>query len=523
MIMGRGKILVFLRVSTEAQELINQKNEMRDFCSSMGYDDIIYVEGIGASAIKINDEYIEMYEQVKSYIDRKEISAVAVWAVNRLARDEEWFVKFKKLFIDNKVQFIIKNPTLCLLNEDGSVNAGSELALSLFSTMSQQEMKEKQQKFKRTKSAYAKIGKWVGGDNRKYGYAIDENHFFVPDEEESKIVKLVFDLYSSGQYSNYTLAKELNSRGYTRYGKPFDNYFINRILSSKQYAGIPLEEWHDRVYPPIISVELYEKCRSIAEGNKMILRQGKKLVLCSKLIKCPECGRSFSSKNTHYRCTLIDEDKCTNNVAVRSSVVDLLAWRVAFEEHMQYLIEITENNAQVYHQRLEVIEQKINTIKGVIAESDSKKKRVIDSFIEGYLDLKERDLRLKKIQDDALSHNKELNALEEEKNSILELLENVNKEKDEWLYFDTLDTIGNSVKTDEDRYTIIHKHIHKILPSRYQHGERGKKTKGDNAVFFEIHTIKGEVKKFIHIPRAHKGDNLLTYHDDKGLWLGERI
>ena len=155
------KILVFLRVSTEVQELDNQKAEMRDFCLASGYSDdsIIYVEGKGASAIAINDEYLEMYNEVKKYIDNGEICAVAVWAVNRLARDEEWFVKFKKMFIENKVQFLVKNPTLALLNPDGSVNAGAELALSLFSTMAKQEMQERKEKFSRTKRANAKIGK----------------------------------------------------------------------------------------------------------------------------------------------------------------------------------------------------------------------------------------------------------------------------------------------------------------------------------------------------------------------------
>jgi DNA invertase Pin-like site-specific DNA recombinase len=210
--MAKGKILVFLRVSTEAQELDTQRNEMRDFVKSMGYTDVIYVEGKGAAAIKINDEYISMYEEVKSYIDRKEISAVAVWHVNRLARDEEWFVKFKKLFIENKIQFIIKNPTLCLLNEDGSVNAGSELALSLFSTMSSQDMEEKKAKFKRAKAERARKGMYNGGTNKKFGYKV-VNKYFVEDETEGAIVKLIFQLYSTGEYSTYSLANELNSRG----------------------------------------------------------------------------------------------------------------------------------------------------------------------------------------------------------------------------------------------------------------------------------------------------------------------
>lgn len=521
--MGKGTILVFLRVSTEAQELDAQKKEMQDFVKSMGYSEVIYVEGKGASAIKINDEYISMYEEVKSYIDRKEISAVAVWHVNRLARDEEWFVKFKKLFIENKVQFIIKNPTLCLLNEDGSVNAGSELALSLFSTMSAQDMAEKKAKFKRAKSAMAKIGKFAGGHSRKFGYKVDENNYLIPDEYESEVVKLIFDLYSTGEYSAYSLAKEMNSRGYTRFDKPFDRRFVSNIIQSKQYTGLPSEKWNDRVYPPIISVEMFEKCRGIADGNRIVLRQGKKMVLCSKLVKCPECGKSFTSKSTHFRCNSVEEDMCTNTITLKESVVDLVAWRVAFDEHLKYLIEVSQNNTKTYTERISVIEQKISTLQVIITDSDTKKKRIVDTYLEGYIDKKERDLRLSRLQDDVVIQQKEISALEDEKRAIMTLLENVDKELNEMIDIDTMNAMSNNIKSDTDRYNIIHKHILKIVPSRCQYGEKGRRVKGLNAVLIEIYTIKGDLHKVIYLPKAQRGNNLYTYHDEKGLWLGEWI
>lgn len=521
--MSKGKILVFLRVSTEAQELDTQRDEMRDFVKSMGYTDVVYVEGVGASAIKINDEYIEMYEEVKKRIEDREISAVAVWAVNRLARDEEWFVKFKKLFIENKVQFIVKNPTLSLLNEDGSVNAGSELALSLFSTMAKQDMEEKKEKFRRTKKTYAAQGKYTGGHNRKFGYKVDENKYFVEDEVEGAVVKLIFQLYSTGEYSTYTLADEINSRGYTHNGKPFDGTFVGTVLKSQQYTGAPDEKWNNRVYPPIISEEIFNICREIADKNKLMLRQGKKMVLCSRLMKCTECGHTFVSAAKHFRCNGTDKKVCTNNITLKEDVVDLVVWRVAFDEHLKYLIEVSENNVQTYNERLEVIEQKIKTINVVIEESDTKKKRIVDTYLEGYIDKKERDLRLSKLQNDILTHKKDLSALNEEKSAILGLLDNVNKEKDEWLYYDTLDTIGSSVKSDEDRYKIIHQHILKIIPYRYQYGEKSPKAKKENGILLEIYTVKGDVHKVIYLAKEQKGNNLLTYHNDKEIWLGERI
>lgn len=521
-----NKILVFLRVSTESQDLQEQKNEMIEFVGFNGYseEDIIFLEEKGASAIKLNDKYMAMVNTLLSYINNKEVNCVAIWSVNRILRDEEIYPKIKKALVENKVQLLIKNPSLALLNPDGSINQGSELALSLFSTMATQEMRERKEKFRRTKKAYAAQGKYCGGRNAmKFGYKVDDNKYFIPDDVESEIVRLIFQLYSTGEYSTYSLANEINSRGYTKRGKPFDGTFIGTLLKSKSYTGQPDEKWNDRVYPPIISEEIFNQCRDIADKNKLMLRQGKKMVLCSRLLKCTECNHAFVSASKHFRCNGADKGLCTNNITLKESVVDLVAWRIAFDEHMKYLIEVSENNTQAYNERLEVIEQKINTINGIIAESSTKKKRIVDTYLEGYIDKKERDLRLSKLQDDILVHQKDLSALEEEKSAILGLLENVNKEKDEWLYYDTLDTMQSGVKSDEDRYRIIHQHILKIIPLRHQHGEKGPRAKKENAIMLEIYTVKGDIHRVIYLPKEQKGDNLLTFHNDKGIWLGERI
>lgn len=519
-----GKILVFVRASTEKQEIDDQKKEMQDFVKSMGYSDgdIVYLEDKGASAIKLNDKYLNMVDVLKEYIKAGSIECCAVWHMNRLGRNDEILIELKNLFIKHKIQFICKNPSIVLLNPDGSVNEGAELAFGLFATMVKQDMLEKKAKFKRAKSAMAKKGMYVGGKNRRYGYKVNENQYFVADENESKIVKLIFQLYSTGQYSAYSLSKELNSRGYNKDGVPFDRRFIAHILRSKQYTGEAVEG-QDMVYPPLITKELYEACESIASGNKIILRQGKKLVICSKLIRCPECGTVMSSNSTYFRCNYYIEHKCSNCLTLKETVVNEVAWRVAFKEHIDYLIEVSENNTQIYNERLEVIEQKINTINGIIGESDTKKKRIIDSFIEGYIDKENRDLRLKKIQDDILSHQKEIKALEEERSAISGLLENVNKEVNEMLYYDTLDTIDAEVRTNEDHYRIIHQHILKIVPGRFQYGEKAKGVNRINGVTLDVHTIKGEVKKFRYLPMSKKGDNLFTYNDELDVWFGERF
>jgi DNA invertase Pin-like site-specific DNA recombinase len=521
------KVLIMVRTSTEQQSIDDQHREMVEFCKQQGYkeDDMIFMEEQGASAAKMDSKYLDLINRIKAEIEKnKDIKCFACWHLNRAFRTEEAYIDIKTFLVNRGIQMMVKNPYLVLLNDDGTINNGMEMAMALFAVLNKQDNLERKAKFKRAKAEMARKGMYTGGRNAmKFGYKVDENKYFIPDEVESEIVRLIFQLYSTGEYSTYSLANEINSRGYTKRGKPFDGTFIGTLLKSKSYTGQPDEKWNDRVYPPIISEEIFNQCRDIADKNKLMLRQGKKMVLCSRLLKCTECNHAFVSASKHFRCNGADKGLCTNNITLKESVVDLVAWRIAFDEHMKYLIEVSENNTQAYNERLEVIDQKINTINGIIAESSTKKKRIVDTYLEGYIDKKERDLRLSKLQDDILVHQKDLSALEEEKSAILGLLENVNKEKDEWLYYDTLDTMQSGVKSDEDRYRIIHQHILKIIPLRHQHGKKGPRAKKENAIMLEIYTVKGDIHKVIYLPKEQKGDNLLTFHNDKGIWLGERI
>lgn len=519
------RILVFLRVSTEVQELDNQKAEMRDFCLASGYSDdsIIYVEGKGASAIAINDEYLEMYNEVKKYIDNGEICAVAVWAVNRLARDEEWFVKFKKMFIENKVQFLVKNPTLALLNPDGSVNAGAELALSLFSTMAKQEMQERKEKFSRTKRANAKIGKWVGGRTRKFGYRIDENNFFVIDENDGEIVRLAFQLYSTGEYSAERIAKELNERGHKRNdGLPINVWFVTRVLGSAGYTGEPDEKNNMRVYPALITKELFERCRDIATGNRLTMRTGERIVMGAKLLKCPVCGCTYTSNSRHFMCTANAHKDC-DKLSIRQCVVDHILWKVTFACHFDYLMDLSKNNTDKYLKQIDVIDQKIMSFNGRIAETAEKKQRIIDTYLEGFIDKKTRDSRLSKVDSDAVAYQREINSLEEEKAGILGLLDKIDKDIEDLKWLNALQVIEKSVTTDLDRYNLIHQHILRVTPERMQFGKKDRRVTRDNAVKFTIHTVGGAVKEYIFIPKFYQGYNLYWYDEEKGIWMMEKM
>lgn len=521
-----GKILVFIRTSTEKQEIEDQKSEMRDFVKSMGYSDgdIVYLEDKGASAIKLNDKYLNMVDVLKEYIKNGAIECCAVWHMNRLGRNDELLIELKNLFIKHRIQFICKNPNIVLLNSDGSVNEGAELAFSLFATMVKQDMAEKKAKFKRAKSAMAKKGQWVGGRTRKFGYKVDENKFFVEDENDGAMVKLIFELYATGQFSTTSISDELNARGWKRTdGLPINPPFITRIIKCKSYTGAPDEKNHNRIYPPLITTELFQKCREVADDNRLEMRQGERLVLGAKLLRCKDCGALFTSNSRHFGCcrNVGRHRKCLNSLKIRQCVVNDIMWRVAYTYHIQYLLELNEGLIEEYTEKVSVLDQKIATLTEKIDKVEDKKKRIIDTYLEGFIDKKERDLRLSKIDAEVLTQKNELNALNEQKNNTLRLLENVEADLEEIDITGALDAMDIAEKSEKEKYDIIHKHIDKVVPERMSFGKRDPRTTKDNGVLFTIYMVNGNTLKYLFIPKFYQGHNLYIWNGRE--WLADMV
>lgn len=497
-----GKILLILRVSTDAQDLEEQKKEMIEFALSEGYsmDNIICLEGKGASAIKIDERYVELFNDVKTYVDSGDIECVAVWHLNRLARDEEWFIKYKKLLSKNKIQLIVKNPSLKLLNPDGSINSGMELAFSLFSTMAKQDMEEKKAKFKRTKKSNAAKGKYNGGDNIRFGYKV-ENDYFVIDKEQGKIVSTIFELYSTGEYSAESLAKEICSRGFN-----ITKQQIMRILESDAYCGRPQTKYNNRVYPAIISMDLFDRCKIIREENKINIRKGDNICLGGKIIKCSVCGGTFSSNGKCYACCRHSVLKvCDNNITIKKDVIDDILWMVSSMLHVKYMIQEGEDNLKNFQSQIEIYDQKINTLIQKLNKIQEKKDRVYELYIEGAINSENKTLRLNKIDEEGRTMTEELNSLKEAKNRLLGLIEDI-KNRDKFkMVTETLDGMIIDKEKLEYKYNIIHKYITQVLCYREWFGEeRDLRAKKENGIRIDIHTIDGNITTYMYVPNGYK-------------------
>ena len=322
------KCLVMIRVSTERQKIEDQHAEMEVFCRNEGYDELVFVEDRGASAIKLDDSYMMMIEQVKDEIERDPgIVCFAVWELSRAFRNELVFQEVKQFLVERRIQFIVKNPYLRLLNPDGTVNPGMEVAVTLMATLAKQEMELKKERFKRAKDAMRKQGRYTGGHCIKFGYRVDENGYFVIDEEDSKLVRLIFEMYATGKWSVRKLYDELVERGYR-----INYHLVNRMVADRSYV--------DGRYPQMISQELWDRCEQVRKRHFLLIPQGRRHCFGSGILRCPVCGNLMVADADQYRCRKHKRysapPNCTNSSVVRIENLDGLLWFVASQEEVKY-------------------------------------------------------------------------------------------------------------------------------------------------------------------------------------------
>lgn len=498
-----------IRTSTETQQVEDQHNEMVQFCKNHGYSEeqMVFVETQGASAFKVDDDYLDMIEQVKEHIlEDRDIDCFAVWHLNRAARNEKMYVELKDFLVQHKVQFIVKNPYLRLLNDDGSINGGMELAFSLMATLAKQDNEERIAKFKRAKRVMRSQGKFIGGRCVKTGYKVNDDGYVVIDEEKAKLVRLVFELYATGEYSVRTLFQELVDRGYS-----LNYHLVNRIVADRTYI--------DGIYPQMVSQELWNRCEKVRSENSLFIPKGRRFCFGSGIFKCSKCGRYMIAEGDQYRCWHHNKysapPHCDNVLTIRVDNLDGLLWWVASKEEIKFRMKNNEDKRKEYEGKIEVLRQKISATKTKLDNLEKKRERIVDAYIDGMISKEEREKKLSGTSEQAKIYNDTILSFEERIEGFLTFLEGNNEDK---ITEEKLRKIYTGVIDESDlelMQEIVQKHICKVTTSAEWFGkERDHRAVRQNAQLVTIELVTGEVKKFIYVARKYKGHRFFFYKED---------
>lgn len=471
------KAICIIRTSTEDQEVESQKKEIVDYAISKGYsiEDIKVIGGAGASAIKMDEEYQNNMADVKATIESNNIECVFAWAIDRIGRNEEFLIGFKNYLINKKIQLFIKNPSLYLFNEDGSVNSGMEIAISLFITMAKQEMEGKKARFARAKKRNADNKKFNGGKCVKLGYKLDDKGYVVIDEEQAKIVRLIFDLYNSGKYSTFKLAEELRNRGIWH---NVTQVRIWKILTDTAYIGYTDKDYirqgkkyvySRRKYEPIISEQLFNHIQEeIKKGSFTKSRETKHNYFAIKLLKCQECGHNYEAKGISYRCWLHNargtnvDKKCSNSINISIQILDSLLWRIASMDYLDFLTNQNIEDTTKYEEEIEVLNQKIGVLHERIANTDKTKIKAQIGWEKGIYSDEQYQKRINDIDAEIKKYNNDILEMSEhiERNArMIEQLQNQDERVERFMQLaNDIDLLSNEIEMRD----IVHQYIKNV-------------------------------------------------------------
>lgn len=366
-----AKAILLVRVSTTKQEIATQTKELVDYALADGYNksDLIIIEGVGASAIKLNEVYLAEIEKLYNTIENdKSINTVYVWEISRIGRNEEKLMQIKNFLIAHKVQLVIKNPSLRLLNNDGSVNNGVELAFSLFATMSKQEMEIKKDRFLRSKARNKAEGKYNGG-RIKLGYKLDSNKYFIIDEDKAQIVRQIFDWYVNEGFSYKKIFSKLIEKNIYKMPPNFNTSGgqIRKLIMDKSYIG-------EGLYPQIIDTNTFNKAQEIVKTRKKY--ETKNIYFCSGLLFYKNY-RMGASKGTNVYCVRLKNRYTSVNI----NVLDYIAEYSANILLAHYNAQQAQTNKNDYKLKIEQNKNIIASKQSQIKEYEKAIERAINMNI----------------------------------------------------------------------------------------------------------------------------------------------
>lgn len=317
--MREFRVVTYYRVSTIVQEkkensIISQKHLCRNFAETKNWKIINeFEEAISGQTL----EFRVQLQNILRMAERQEFDILLIKDMTRLSRNIKNYLEIEETLHENNIQIIqVDFPTDILTNHfDRKYSDEILISNHIPSFMSKLEINDLVRKTR--DGVRQRVKKHKIFNNSPFGYEtkiLEENYsqrkIKSINKRESRIVKLIYELYLNGN-GVYKITKYLNNKKYrTRRDKEFATSSVQTIINNAAlYAGYYTyktikskpETWvtltpEDIGYEPIVSLEKYNLI--IDEVKKRSSKNGisreKTIFNKTGIIKCRDCERPAS-------------------------------------------------------------------------------------------------------------------------------------------------------------------------------------------------------------------------------------
>lgn len=332
------RVTFYARVSTKKDEQLNsQENQVQTFTELIQNNKewtLVngYVDTIRGESAANRENFKRMIADAKTGL----FDLIICKEISRFSRDLLDSISYTRELFKNNVGVYFTSDNLCTIDRD------SELRLGIMASIAQEEVSRLSTRIKFGHKKAIESGV-VMGNSRIYGYNKKDGKLVI-DEHEAEMIKIIFNLYSTGDYSLHDLSELLFEKGFTNHnGNPISHTTVKTIIQNPKYKGyycgnkvkildyrtkkqkfLEQDEWvmykdeTGKLVPAIVSEELWETCNAMlskrcvnrGEGNE----GGKRFTSAlSGKIKCYHCGVSyhhdsyghqhFKEIKWHWRCS----------------------------------------------------------------------------------------------------------------------------------------------------------------------------------------------------------------------------
>ncbi|MDY6368160.1 MAG: recombinase family protein [Clostridia bacterium] len=322
--------VIYARYSSEKQTEQSIEGQLRVCHEYAERNDIkIIHEYIDRAMTGKNDNRQDFQKMIKDS-SKKLWDYVLVYKLDRFSRNKYETAIHRKTLKDNGVK---------LLSAMENIPDSPEgiILESLLEGMAEYYSAELSQKVKRGMRETREKGHFTGG-KVAYGYKVvgnkTEGRKMIIDEEEANIVKYIYEQYACGRTVE-EIIKSLHQKGFTKRGQPFPKNSILHILHSEKYTGIYCADGkvYTNLYPRIISDELFNIVRKIADKNRYGKVPRTEPYILRKLVVCGYCGSPINGDSAtgrngerrhYYNCNGKKYKHTCKKIAIKKNVLEKL-------------------------------------------------------------------------------------------------------------------------------------------------------------------------------------------------------
>ncbi len=508
------RVAYYARVSTDKYEQLNSLENQVGYFEEMirekknwtfveGYVD----EGLSGTSTDKRDSFNKMIKDATN----GRFDLLVTKEVSRFARDTLDSIKNTRKLLSNGVGVYFINDNINTLDPD------SELRLTIMTSLAQDEVRKLSERVKFGYQRSIKSGR-VLGNNDIWGYEKKDGKLVIV-EEEAKMIKRLFELYTTGKYGMSTVSKMLFNEGFkNKNGNPLSFTTIANIIRNPKYKGYycgnkstivdyklktkikkDKDDWV--IYkdyanvPPIVSEEIWDLANNIYKKRSDKTKDTDRAIYQNRYnfsakIICNEHSRSFHRKVYEYK-TKDDEvvwlcphnnmtanDKCKTPILYEKELTKIL--RNALTDFINKKDSIIYTLSNLYRENISLrdFDKEVNKLNSEIERIKREKDKLLNLSIDEIISDKEFKERNDNCNNKINNIEIEINSIKEEQIrannmdseiSKLEALieDKINKPTDDML-FDLLDKIV--VYHSEDKVSVklkIYLKIGKELEANY--------------------------------------------------------